>query len=132
MTHAEERKQFLAMLVAEFPHRPRSLVIAMGRNLMARATTAQRLSELFCSVEMSEAETARQERKDEVNDAAIEAICKAWGLKARLDGDPRGYVVKLLLPSGRHNTWGGAECGWGVPAKGYSATELTRMMQWSR
>lgn len=32
----------------------------------------------------------------------------------RFGGDPRGYVVKLKLPSGRSNTWGGAEAGWGI------------------
>ena len=27
---------------------------------------------------------------------------------------PRGYVVKLHLPSGKHNTWGGKESGYGI------------------
>lgn len=33
-------------------------------------------------------------------------------------GDPRGYVLKLRVPSGSSNTWGGPECGIGVPARG--------------
>ena len=32
-------------------------------------------------------------------------------------GDPRGYCTKLRLKSGRYNTWGGAEDGWGVPTR---------------
>lgn len=32
----------------------------------------------------------------------------------RVNGDPRGYPVKLQLPSGRYNTWGGREEGYGI------------------
>ena len=35
---------------------------------------------------------------------------------AEVGGDPRGYTLKLRLPSGKGNTWGGDECGWGVPS----------------
>lgn len=31
-----------------------------------------------------------------------------------INRDPRGYPVKLELPSGRYNTWGGAEGGFGI------------------
>lgn len=27
-----------------------------------------------------------------------------------------GYALKLHLPSGAGNTWGGEGCGWGVPS----------------
>lgn len=37
------------------------------------------------------------------------------GVVPDFGGDPRGYTVKLLLPDGSYNTWGGFECGWGVP-----------------
>jgi hypothetical protein len=41
----------------------------------------------------------------------------ALGFSADFSGDPRGYVVKLHLPSGAYNTWGGKESGYGVPTR---------------
>lgn len=29
-------------------------------------------------------------------------------------GDPRGYCLKLHLPDGSYNTWGGKEAGYGI------------------
>lgn len=46
--------------------------------------------------------------------AKLQAIADRYGATVKLGGDPRGYVVKLRLASGRHNTWGGAPDGWGV------------------
>ena len=41
---------------------------------------------------------------------------RALKIKFSVNGDPRGHVVKLKTPkSGRYNTFGGAEVGWGVP-----------------
>jgi hypothetical protein len=31
----------------------------------------------------------------------------------KVGGDPRGYCLKITLPDGNYNTWGGAEDGWG-------------------
>ncbi len=35
-------------------------------------------------------------------------------LKADVTGDPRGYCLKLHLPDGSYNTWGGKESGYGI------------------
>lgn len=35
-------------------------------------------------------------------------------LRVEFGHDPRGNTVKLFLPSGRYNSWGGAEEGWRV------------------
>lgn len=51
------------------------------------------------------------------------ADCAHCGLTAsklppfdvRFSGDPRGFTVRLLLPSGTYNTLGGASEGYGVP-----------------
>ncbi len=52
-------------------------------------------------------------RADRIGDHVI-ALATRHGARADLSGDPRGYVVKLHLPSGRWNTWGGQESGYGV------------------
>jgi hypothetical protein len=36
-------------------------------------------------------------------------------IRVRFGGDPRGYTVKLTMPDGRYDTWGGPAEGIGVP-----------------
>lgn len=55
--------------------------------------------------------------RDCLTEARVEALAKHYGAVAHCGGDPRGYVVKLKLPSGAHNGWGGAEDGWCVAAR---------------
>ncbi len=47
----------------------------------------------------------------------IERACQPWGIKPNFSYDPRGACVKLLLPSGRWNSWGGKEEGYCVPTR---------------
>ena len=80
------------------------------------AVTYTRIQELWCNEEMSERRTAYLQRRE----AQIENRIKAHAAKlpgvtvVKFDGDPRGYVVKLMLASGHYNTWGGTEEGWGI------------------
>lgn len=47
----------------------------------------------------------------------IKDACKPYGIKPIFSGDPRGACVKLILPSGKHNSFGGEEHGYCVPTK---------------
>lgn len=98
--------------------------LATCRGILAAATTLQRISELTCSVEMSERETARLERREANAEERVHRLAATFGARADFNGDPRGYVVRLILPSGKYNTWGGAESGWGVAARGYPASRF--------
>lgn len=62
----------------------------------------------------NETDDKAKEKADDRARAKLQAIADRYGAKVKLGGDPRGYVVKLILASGRHNTWGGASDGWGV------------------
>lgn len=44
------------------------------------------------------------------------AIADKYGIDcaAEVTGDPRGYCLKLHLPDGSYNTWGGKESGYGI------------------
>lgn len=55
------------------------------------------------------------DQRDELR-AAFAKLCKRHGIKLRADvtGDPRGYCLKLHLPDGSWNTWGGKETGYGI------------------
>lgn len=44
-----------------------------------------------------------------------EKLGSEYQFTPKFSGDPRGYTVKLLLPSGSFNTMGGLEEGFGVP-----------------
>ncbi|KAB0269047.1 hypothetical protein [Microvirga brassicacearum] len=56
----------------------------------------------------------RKERLDARDLAKASEIAARYGAKAQIGGDPRGYTLRLFLASGRNNTFGGAESGWGV------------------
>jgi hypothetical protein len=55
-----------------------------------------------------------QDRRDELRDE-VENVIKKFGVsfKYKVTGDPRGLCFKVILPTGRYNSWGGAEDGWG-------------------
>jgi hypothetical protein len=59
--------------------------------------------------------TPRQEKRNEKLDAEAIARCRVLGLgfDAKLTGDPRGVPIKVILPSGRSNSFVGD--GWCVP-----------------
>lgn len=50
-------------------------------------------------------------------EVSIKNLCQPYGFTPILGGDPRGFTVKLLFPSGIYNTWGGKESGYGVPQR---------------
>jgi hypothetical protein len=100
--------------VAEF-------IVAMAREFPA--ARAEQLVELMRLAKRHDALAVRECNVGDVTDTAWERIqakigelCKEIGCKVKCGGDPRGYTVKVFLPSGRYNTWGGAEEGWGVPS----------------
>jgi hypothetical protein len=59
------------------------------------------------------AERDRRDKQREELRAEIEYVAEALGVGVELDGDPRGYTIKLKLPSKRYNSWDGVS--WGVP-----------------
>lgn len=102
--------ELVLVLAQECPGRVRASEI---ERFLKLARQHGRLAEWDCNVGLD----ARQERaKGRLEREMTTLAVTLWGLKGIMfDGDPRGYTVKLLLPSGKHNTWGGAEDGYGVP-----------------
>jgi hypothetical protein len=104
-TNRLEVLEFACLMAREFPEvKPAQLA-----ELMSLAKRHGKLAERECNVgDVSDKTWERLEAK-------IRAICEEIGCGVKLGGDPRGYTVKVIVPSGRYNTWGGAEDGWGVP-----------------
>jgi len=78
--------------------------------LLQLADRLQRYAEAACNYQLTET----QEKRVATLEARVRAICSDWGFRVKFNGDPRGYVVRLLLPDGSYNTWGGREEGWGI------------------
>lgn len=57
--------------------------------------------------EPTEEELTRWERSEEAAEKRIGQRLAPYEIAAHFQGDPRGAVVKLRLPSGRHNDFGG-------------------------
>jgi hypothetical protein len=63
---------------------------AIGR-LLSAATTLHRLSEVSCSVEVSDREQARMERREKSAEARVRSIVsEVPGASVDFQGDPRG------------------------------------------
>jgi len=77
------------------------------------AHTHHHLAEVYCSVELTEKQEARREKREQNIEAEITRLCAPYGIVPKFQGDPRGCTVKLKLPSGRTNDWG--QEGWCVP-----------------
>lgn len=111
-TSKKERDAFIAVLVGECRKRDPLQVANIAAKIMRQAATIARLAEKDCNEGLTEADRA----KDKLAEIAIRKLCDELpGVKPKFSGDPRGYTVKLLLPSGLYNTWGGKDDGWGVP-----------------
>lgn len=89
--------------------------------IVHHARTYKRIQEAWCSIEMDEAQTKAMERREMLLEKRIAELVAALPtvqgqpITVKFGGDPRGYTVKLIMASGKSNTWGGAEDGYGVP-----------------
>ena len=113
MTGREERERFVAAITRAYPNEREAVILNFVKQIIRLGRTSARFAEHACNRGLTPAE----ERRDERNDERIKALCESLHprIKPIIGGDPRGYTVKLLLPTEEYNTWGGKESGWGVP-----------------
>jgi hypothetical protein len=104
-TERDHRADFVEIMVDEGVP---SYVI---EGVLHDALVLQRLAERACTDEsFGDVDEAHQEQVE----ARVQRNVQAFGIVAHFQHDPRGAVVKLKLPSGRANDWGG-EGYWCVP-----------------
>lgn len=108
MSYQRDREEFFAVLGAE------GVPADVIHDVLKDANTIQACAVAACNRELSEDET----RRDENATARIGGRLAAYGIESTFQGDPRGAVVKLRLPSGRANDWGG-EGYFCVPTRTY-------------
>ncbi len=78
------------------------------KRLVHASSYLQRMAVAECDRELRESERLMI---DHVRSSA-QIYAKSLGLPISFGGDPRGYSVKVTLPSGRSNHWGGGT--WGL------------------
>jgi hypothetical protein len=86
--------------------------------LIRLARRYAKIQERWCNEDMSgtpgleDRVRAREKKLEEKIRAVASEIKGVKGVK--FTGDPRGYCVRLHLRSGKYNTWGGVDDGYGI------------------
>lgn len=125
----KERQEFIDRMLANFTGAP-SQTKRVAELLLRHAKTHGRLAEMSCNghpAQGSPTMPAEQinklqdkwdayiEKRETQIEHRMKQLADSIGCQIKFGGDPRGYTVKVVLPDGRYNTWGGAEEGWGIP-----------------
>ena len=110
MSYRTECMELAAVLAVECKVQP-TVAVRMAQALLRDAAGIQRHCVNACNREVTPQETARCRHAE----SRIRRLLESYDVGVSLNGDPRGYCVKLHFASGRYNTWGGAESGYGVP-----------------
>ena len=97
-----EAVEFAVIIARQAPN----ITSAEVQELLRLSRRHSRLQERACNEKTFPGYDAKCE-------ASIKAICDKHGLKVEFGGDPRGFTVKIRLPGGQSNHWGGET--WGVP-----------------
>lgn len=123
---SKNRDEFMAVLAQEFPNVHPFAIVRHAKAMMRYGARHNRLAAMYCNgeggitsdnwqdhVKKPRAAIAANYGALFVPDAdAYARIARVNGL-IEFSGDPRGATVKIKLPSGRTNSFGGE--GWCVP-----------------
>jgi hypothetical protein len=124
MTRQREREEFVALMAQE------GVPFSTSRLLMRYAATLHRLAEAQCNGDwpadngerrveecqscqamwipsvLKRTATFAKACPDCRTGIKVAVVCEPYGIKPVFNGDPRGAVLKLQVPSGRTNDWG--------------------------
>ena len=108
-----ERTEFVIIMVEELKSNRVVGLRGLLGDLMFLAKRHGMLQERVCNGHQTvkgdwdEEAANRDQKREEAIEARITAICEKLGCKPIFSGDPRGATVKVIVPSGRSNSWGG-------------------------
>lgn len=121
-TKTQDREEFKDAVINEIqPHISNLPTIKrILKSIMANSTTHGRLCLIDCNDGLTASEAAKMEAIESRLGFNLQDlnsfITDVDKIKMRMDGDPRGFTIKLILPrTDKHNTWGGSEHGYAVP-----------------
>lgn len=103
---AKRRAESIAVVSRNFPGAKDAA--RLQDDLHVLGIKCQRNAEKLCNLENY------TDQRDQLR-AKLSQIAKRHGVElvASVTGDPRGYCLKVKMPLGDYNTWGGAEDGYG-------------------
>jgi hypothetical protein len=110
MSYQRERDEFFATMGAAGYH------IREILGLLRAAATCERYNYLISCVEMSDKESERAEKRNDVAELRAKKILEAHGHMLVTSGDPRGYALRVG-GIGKYNTMEGEESGYGIPTR---------------
>lgn len=92
----------------------RALAPKVARALVRHAKALHRLYERECNEDTSNDQ--RHQLLVAHHERWVARLCSIIEVGHHLNGDPRGFPVKLHFGGERqpHNTWGGVAVGWGI------------------
>ena len=91
------------------------IVAASAIELMALAGAISRRAVRECNEPLTDKQQNRADLADLRAYERANEIMQTLGLPpVQRMSDARGYAIKIMLPSGRYNSMGGAEEGWGI------------------
>lgn len=70
------------------------------------------IQERWCNEDMDDGTRTRVEAREARIERRITDLLAPYGIAVEFGGDPRGYTVKVSLPSGKSNSFTGE--GWGL------------------
>ena len=83
--------------------------------LIRYGRTLHGLAERACNGYHDDDEANRDDAKARRLEEKAGKIAAEYGGTVETQGDPRGACLRLHLPTGVYNTWGGMEAGYAVP-----------------
>jgi hypothetical protein len=103
---SERRAKAIAVVARNFPKIKDAARLQDDLHLLG--IKCQRNAEKLCNFE------DYVDQRDQLR-AGLEKIKARHGVQfeATVRGDPRGYCLKVIMPQGDYNTWGGSEDGYG-------------------
>ena len=113
----DNRMRLVAELTKLCPEIPTNQVIADVNALGGLGARLKRHEEAMCSYEsyynQHISADGEHDKTAERMEARAAKIASKYGAKVTF-GDPRGYVLHIVKPGLRGNTWGGDESGFGL------------------
>lgn len=102
--------EFCLVMSREYPELSTEKLAGKLLQLFEAAQVISRVAEDECNRKLGDWEVQKKKKAQEL----AESISNELGFTLLHMSDARGYALKFVLPSGRYNSMGGREDGWGI------------------
>jgi hypothetical protein len=121
MSTKTARQEYIEALLAD------GVSLETAEAISKLAKEYQRLAEVGCSYDVGTEGREKIAFRQRVLEEQLRGHIGGSITGMRFGGDPRGFTVKLFLKSGKYNSWGGVEEGYGVPTPYADGDDIVRV-----